>query len=161
MLNCNNLENISLPNIKTIGNSFLSWNKSLKNINLPNVKQIGDEFMSWNECIQTINMPNLETVGTYFLENNKELKRIDLPKLQVAKNFFIPSISEIEYLNVPELNDKQIIKQLESKIKKTKPIKKITIIKRLFGKTKLIKKEDTIIVKDEDIDEETRNNKSR
>ena len=161
MLNCNNLENISIPNVEIIGNSFLSWNKSLKNINLPSIKRIGDEFMSWNECIQTINMPNLETVGSYFLENNKTLKRIDLPNLQSVKKFFIPNISEIEYLNIPELNDKQIIKQLERKLQPTSPLKKITIIKRLFGKTKLIKKEDTIIVKDENIDEETRNNKSR
>ena len=161
MLNCNNLENISIPNVEIIGNSFLSWNKSLKNINLPSIKQIGDEFMSWNECIETISMPNLENVGSYFLENNQALKKIDLPNLQSVKNFFMPNISEIEYLNIPNLEDQKIIKQLESKLKKTKPIKKINIIKRLFSKTKLIKKEGTIIVKDEDINEETRNNKSR
>ena len=65
--NNNSLKYINLPNVSTIGYSFLENNNTIKKLNLPNVKIIGENFLKFNNSLEEIQCPKLEYVGSSFL----------------------------------------------------------------------------------------------
>ena len=68
------IEEISLPNVKTIDKYFLCYNNSLKRIYAPNLKRIGESALLFNRSLEEIYMPNLKTKKHRFIKEEK-LKR--------------------------------------------------------------------------------------
>ena len=117
------LEEIELPNVKTIGREFLYTN-SLKELYLPNVekisdyalgysplrkfdapklKTIGDSFLNSNRNLEEVNLPALEQCGKYFLQNNIKLKSLNLPNLVDVDDGFLYSNKYLESISAPKL----------------------------------------------------------
>ena len=89
--------------LEQIENDFLKNSRSLMNISLPNVKNIGDNFLFYNEILSNVYLPRLEQVGNNFLLANRYLKEVDFPSLRRIGNDFLWYNTEIESLYLPNL----------------------------------------------------------
>ncbi len=90
------------PNVKTIGDEFLSYNEQIKEISLPNATEIGDKFLRCNEQIKEISLPNATEIGDEFLFCNKEIKEISLPNATEIGDEFLYYNKEIKKISLPK-----------------------------------------------------------
>ena len=100
-----NLKSIELPNVTEIDEGFLSHNKNLKSIELPNVKTIGDEFLSHNKNLESIELPNVTKIGDDFLSDNVNLKSIKLPNVKTIGDEFLLGNGNLESIELPNVTE--------------------------------------------------------
>ena len=101
--NHNEIVGYSNPNVQTIGDYFLSYNRSLTHIDLPKVQTIGDCFLDENRSLTHINLPKVQTIGDYFLDENRSLTHIDLPKVQTIGKSFLFQNQSLTHINLPNV----------------------------------------------------------
>ena len=87
----NNIIEYSNPNLKTISDYFLSYNKYLYRLELPSIEEIGNSFLCSNKNIEVLDMPKLRKIGNLFLSNNLNLVSINMPNLEKVGNEFLAS----------------------------------------------------------------------
>ena len=75
--------------VTTIGDYFLTNNRSLKKLRLGNVKEIGNYFLENNKVLEEIELDKVERIGNNFLKNNNKIKQIDFPSLLEIGNQFM------------------------------------------------------------------------
>lgn len=97
------LESIKVPNLKEIGDGFLSFNIHLTEIDLPKVESIGECFMDSIRYMEKISAPLLRKVGGYFLNENLGLTEISFPNLESVGTDFISRNRKISQINLPKL----------------------------------------------------------
>lgn len=104
---CHNesLKTINLPNVEQIGEGFLERNKALTSIDLPTVKKIGNYFMEGNAILTSINMPQVEKIGDGFLYYNKMLTSISLPKVENIGDEFLYTNTNLKSINLPNVKE--------------------------------------------------------
>ncbi|MBR3116846.1 MAG: leucine-rich repeat protein [Bacilli bacterium] len=78
--NCK-VKELTLEKLKTIGNSFLSYNRMLQSLSLPNVETIGNEFLVFCQNVSSLNLPKVKTIGHHFLGANTSLRTLYLPEV--------------------------------------------------------------------------------
>ena len=101
---CKYLEDISLPNVEIIRNSFLHRNNSLVGISIPNVKFIGDGFLYNNKCIRTVNLPSVSKIGNDFLYNNNSLSEIYFNRVFEIGNSFLYNNDKLSCIMMPNVH---------------------------------------------------------
>ena len=97
------LEGISLPKVKNIDHQFLSWGKNLKRVSLPQVEKIGDNFLFSNNQITEISLPNVLQVGNEFLPWNALLSEVSLPKIEIIQDSFLASNNNLTHVSLPKV----------------------------------------------------------
>ena len=97
------LEGISLPKVKNIDHQFLSWGKNLKRVSLPQVEKIGDNFLFSNNQITEISLPNVLQVGNEFLPWNALLSEVSLPKIEIIQDSFLASNNILTHVSLPKV----------------------------------------------------------
>ena len=95
------LTDIELPNVTNIGNGFLSWNKSLTHIELQNVTNIGDDFLGWNNSLTHIELSNVTSIGDSFLSENEILTSIELPNVTSIGKYFLLKNNTLTSIELP------------------------------------------------------------
>ncbi len=98
-----NIKNISLPEVRTIGDDFLVWNDDLDSISLPKVQTIGCDFLLYNVNLKSLYLPEVKSIGIDFLLYNEELSEIYLPELKKIDNDFLCSNSELSQISLPKV----------------------------------------------------------
>ena len=97
------LREVSLPNVKKIGNHFMRCNTNLKIIDFPELEEVGDEFLKQSSKLNVVSLPSLKKTGEYFLFNATSLKSIELPKLEEASHVFMAYASGLQFVDMPNL----------------------------------------------------------
>ena len=100
-----NVETLYMPKLETIGNGFMFYNEKLQYINLPNVKRIGYSFMCENNSVLECNMPNLVIVGDSFLRHNKCLQKLNVPELQTVDKCFLINNNALTHIYMPNIEN--------------------------------------------------------
>ena len=121
------LQELNLPNVKSVGKYFLAENRDLKILSMPNLEHTDEEFLYSNLDLETVNLPNLKTLGSSSFVSNSGIKDITIPnaivvgdncfglvrklnkldakKLEKAGNEFLFSCTEIEDGNLDNLQN--------------------------------------------------------
>lgn len=98
------LKKYDFPNLKKIGNGFMTFCASgVEEINLPSVEIIGEEFFRYLKSeIKIINFPNLKKVGNYFISEENQIEVINLPKIEFLPDYFLrTNRGNVYLLNIP------------------------------------------------------------
>mgnify|MGYP000027290511 CR=1 FL=1 len=119
----NVLKNISLQNIKQVGNNFLKFNKDLKEASFPKLENAKDNFIYYNQKMTSIHLPLLKSTGSNFLYCNTELKEIDLSSLENIGLGCLFFNQKLKKINLPNLQEADVTflarnKLLSRKIKR-------------------------------------------
>ena len=101
--NRNEMENIQLPQVESIGDRFLCNNQKLESIQLPQVESIGEGFFYNNETLENIQLPQVESIGDYFLCNNQKLESIQLPQVESIGDSFLWKNETLENIQLPQV----------------------------------------------------------
>ena len=97
------LSNIEIPNVTSIGDDVLANNKGLEKFEAPNLTEIGYNFLGYNEQLSNIEIPNVTSIGDDVLANNKGLEKFEAPNLtEIGYNFlgYNEQLSEFKVPNV-------------------------------------------------------------
>jgi len=97
------LENIDMPNVVSIGDCFLIYNKGVKKICFNKVLSIGGGFLTNNEIIDNIELENVMLIGEHFLCENIGLSKIEMLKLEKVGDEFLEKNRNIYCVNMPNL----------------------------------------------------------
>ena len=97
------LENIDMPNVTSIGDCFLIYNKGIKKICFNKVLSIGGGFLTNNEIIDNIELENVMLIGDHFLCENIGLSKIEMLKLEKVGDEFLEKNRNIYCVNMPNL----------------------------------------------------------
>ena len=97
------LQVLELPEVEEVGHAFLNLNKDLVSLNMPKVKKVGTSFLAKNIALEKINLPEVEEVGDEFLMLDRMLKSVSLPKVKNIGSYFMMSARKIEDIDFPEL----------------------------------------------------------
>ncbi|MFV0554401.1 MAG: leucine-rich repeat protein [Mangrovibacterium sp.] len=106
------LENISFPNLKTIGTNVNIVNSKLKTISLPALTQVGESFCLKSDSLTTAEFDELLTIGESLTFNGatatngsvSTMKTIAFPKLQsVGDAFTLSGWGEAYKVELPAL----------------------------------------------------------
>ena len=92
---------LTLLNVKELGNDFLYWNKELKVANFPKLVTISNDFLYWNEELKVANFPKLETIGNRFMHENNSLISLNAPKVKQFGYGFLERNEVLQTLNMP------------------------------------------------------------
>ncbi len=114
------LKNVSLPNLKKIGNQGFMGTKILEYVEFPNLEEVGDSFLflsnlkeakfpklkrlgkdclEISESLELLYLPKIKQVGNEFLELNQFLKRLKLPQLEMFNDGLFMSTKRLEKLD--------------------------------------------------------------
>ena len=92
---------LTLLNVKELGNDFLYWNKELKVANFPKLVTISNDFLYWNEELKVANFPKLVTIGNRFMHENNSLISLNAPKVKQFGYGFLERNEVLQTLNMP------------------------------------------------------------
>ena len=98
------LQAIDLPEVEEVGSSFLAGNKDLIYLNMPKVKKIGRYSLTKNVSLQGVSLPEVEEIGDEFLKLDRLIKNVSMPKVKKLGNFFMMSARQLETIDLPEVN---------------------------------------------------------
>lgn len=99
------LKSINLPNVREIGYDFLSRNSVLTSINIPKVEKIGGDFLQNNTRLTSIDLPNVREIDDHFMDDNQKLTAIDLPKVEKIGSFFLHGDTSLISINLPKVKE--------------------------------------------------------
>ena len=108
------MEELYLPKVKTIGRGFLYYNTKLKKLFLPEAETIDDSFLANNEDMEELSLPKVKTIGDYALLSNRKLKKLYLPEAETIGHNFLHSQSLISKIKLYLQQKYFIKKELES-----------------------------------------------
>ena len=97
------IKSIYFPLLEEVGNNFISGNQKIESICLPLLKKAGDSFLYCNKNLESISLPLLEKVGNDFLYLNEKINSISLPLLKEVGNGFLYHNKKIESISFPLL----------------------------------------------------------
>ncbi|MBR3116848.1 MAG: hypothetical protein IKF36_03125 [Bacilli bacterium] len=103
MTNCSTTFKLDLPKVEIIGNNFLDHNAYLLEINMPKLIKVGNSFLRNNESINHVYLPLLRTVGHYFLGANRGLEELKLESLEEAGIAFLRTNEMLKSISLPRL----------------------------------------------------------
>lgn len=99
------LEKLKLLNVQEIYDDFLHGNEALSELELPNVRFVCDKFLWRNKSLTSLRLPSLTETGDEFLAQNEILERIELPSLQKVRDEFLYRNKGLTKLSLPNLRE--------------------------------------------------------
>ena len=97
------LGEIYIPNVESIGSEFLYKNLKLESISLPKVQRIQNDFLHYNKKLIDLSLPEVKKIGNNFLDRNGIIQTISLPKVQIIGDDFLEFSQYLKNLSLPNV----------------------------------------------------------
>ena len=97
------IEELSMPNVRRCGHSFLKINTSLKQIWMPLVECVDAYFLMSNRCLSTVYFPYLKEIGNFFLRSNDIIQELSLPSAEIIGDDFMALNMSLKEIGLPNV----------------------------------------------------------
>ena len=97
------LSNIEIPNVTSIGDDVLANNKGLEKFEAPNLTEIGYNFLGYNEQLSEFKVPNVIYISNNVLMFNKGLEKFEAPNLKKIGDCFLNYNEKLREFKVPNV----------------------------------------------------------
>ena len=109
------LGSVSLPDVIEIKNRGFSYCQNLKNVSAPNIQIIGIHAFSVTS-LEAINFPKATTIGSNAFDECINLITVELPEAKTIGSFAFSDCPKLEVLNLPKVIsfENKILNELDS-----------------------------------------------